>query len=185
MKIEETKLKDVLLITPEVFEDHRGKFYETFNAYEYQQKFNEKGIILENFVQDDVSFSYKNVLRGIHGDKSTWKLIQCLQGRFFVVVVDLKPVLGLEMSHEEYMEQVRWHSFILSAENKRQLLVPPNHGLGILALDDSLLHYKQTQYYQGMDKQFTIPWNDKNLNIPWPINNPILSKRDYHGDSHE
>jgi dTDP-4-dehydrorhamnose 3,5-epimerase len=164
MNIKETKIEKVWLIELEAFDDHRGHFLELYNRNEYRSHF---GVF---FVQDDVSVSNKNVLRGIHGDKITWKLVTCLHGTFFVVVVNCDEKSEQYLKHEVH---------ILSDRNHHQLLVAPERGLAILALEDaSTLHYKQSEYYHGMDAQFTLKWDDPRIGIIWPIENPILSKRD-------
>ncbi len=164
MIVEKTKLKNVLLLKLDVFEDHRGEYIELFNKALYK----EKGIDLD-FLQDDISISSKNVLRGIHGDAETWKLISCLYGKFYLVVVNcdkLSPSFG------------KWQSFVLSDRNRHQVLVPPKYGNGHLVLSDkAIFHYKQTTYYHPQS-QFTYKWDDPNLKIWWPVKDPILSIRD-------
>jgi dTDP-4-dehydrorhamnose 3,5-epimerase len=109
------------------------------------------------------------VLRGIHGDATTWELIPCLHGEFHLVVVNWNgqsPQFG------------KWESFVLSDQNRLQVLVPPRFGNGHLVLSDlAIFHYKQSTYHDRAS-QFRIYWNDPKLNIPWPIRNPILSSRD-------
>jgi dTDP-4-dehydrorhamnose 3,5-epimerase len=132
------------------------------------------GIFLD-FVQDDVSISKKNVLRGLHGDglkpkqNATWKLIQCLDGEIFVVIVDVRK-------DSSTFKQTK--TFILNDSNKYQLLIPPGCGNGHLCLSNKcIFHYKQSEYYKGQSDQFTIKWNSVGVN--WPINGePILSERD-------
>ena len=119
--------------------------------------------------RDDISVSSRHVLRGIHGDGNTWKLISCLSGKFYLVVVNNDP------SSSQYQQ---WESFVLSGENHQQVLIPPRFGNGHLVLSEqAIFHYKQTTYYDRQS-QFTMLWNDPSLNIWWPIKNPILSKRD-------
>jgi len=164
VKVEKTKLDKVLLIKPDIFEDHRGEYVETYNEEEYKKK----GIDVR-FVQDDISISSKHVLRGIHGDLKTWKLVSCPYGKFYLVVVN----------HDEKSKQYKkWTSFVLSDKNRWMVLIPPKFGNGHLVLSDTaLFHYKQSTYYNPKN-QFTIKWNDPNINFWWPIKNPILSKRD-------
>lgn len=159
-----TDLDGVLLIKLDFFEDHRGEYIETYNEALYK----ENGIDTR-FVQDDISVSTKNVLRGIHGDDCTWKLISCLYGRFYLVVVNCDT---------ESKDFGKWQSFILSDKNRQQILVPPKYGNAHLVLSDmTIFHYKQSTYYDRK-KQFTYKWDDPKLNISWPIKNPILSQRD-------
>ena len=157
-------LKDVIIIKPEIFYDHRGEYVEIFNNDAY----NLNNLNL-NFVQDDISISSKNVLRGIHGDNKTWKLISCLYGSFYFIVVNNNP------KSEQYK---KWQSFLLSDKNRLQILVPPNFGNGHLVISDTaIFHYKQTSYYDP-STQFTIKWNDPEFSIWWPTKDPILSRRD-------
>ena len=164
MQVSKTELEGVLLINLEVFEDFRGEYIETYNEAIY----NENGIKVD-FVQDDISVSSQNVLRGIHGDSETWKLISCLHGKFYLVVVNC------DTESESFG---KWQAFTLSDKNRQQVLVPPKHGNAHLVLSDSaIFHYKQSTYYDR-SKQFTYKWNDAKLNIWWPIKNPIVSQRD-------
>ena len=165
MKFTETKLKGVLLIESSVFKDFRGQYVETYNEALYKKH----GIGVK-FVQDDISVSKKNVLRGIHGDQKTWKLISCLHGEFYLVVVNCD---------KKSKDFGKWQSFVLSEKNRFQVLVPPKHGNAHLVLSKTtIFHYKQSTYYEGQKKQFTYKYNDPKLSISWPIKNPILSKRD-------
>jgi dTDP-4-dehydrorhamnose 3,5-epimerase len=165
MKIVESELKGVRIIfPPTVFEDYRGSYVELYNDRLYR----EMGIQLQ-FIQDDISTSCKNVLRGVHGDNSTWKLISCLFGAFYLVVVDNDP---------SSMTYKKWQSFTLSDRNRMQILIPPKFGNAHLILTDTaIFHYKQTTEYDR-SSQFTIKWNDPSYNIWWPIQTPILSIRD-------
>jgi len=156
-----------LIKPPTRFEDFRGTYVEIYNKELYGGAM--EGI---DFVQDDISTSYKNVLRGIHGDGETWKLISCLYGSFYLVVVN-----NIVWS-EHYKE---WMSFTLSDRNRLQVLVPPGYGNRHLVLTDvAIFHYKQSTYY-NRDSQFTISWNDPEFCIWWPIQDPILSQRDANG----
>ena len=165
MEITQTKLEGVLLTKPPtIFKDHRGVYVETYN----EQLYKEAGINVD-FIQDDISVSKKNVLRGIHGDSKTWKLISCLYGEFYLVVVNW------DKDSDQYG---RWESFTLSENNRLQALVPAKFGNGHLVLSkQAIFHYKQSTYYDRPG-QFTIAWNDPKLKISWPIKNPILSERD-------
>ena len=165
MEVSKAKLDGVLLIKPPtVFEDFRGSYVETYNEKQYA----EAGITIK-FVQDDISTSRRNVLRGIHGDRETWKLISCLHGEFYLVVLNYdseSPQFGL------------WEGFTLSDRNRLQVLVPPKFGNGHAVLSESaIFHYKQSTYYNRAT-QFTVLWNDPRFEIRWPIEKPILSNRD-------
>ena len=170
MNVEKTELDGVLLITPPtIFKDFRGEYVETYNREIYL----ENGIDT-NFIQDDISVSKKNVLRGIHGDQSTTKLISCLFGSFFLVVVNNDP------TSKQYKKSI---SFMLSESNRLQVLVPEKFGNGHLVLSEqAIFHYKQNTQYNRAG-QFTIIWNDPEYNFGWPISDPILSARDAGGDS--
>ena len=165
MEVSKTKLDGVSLIKPPtMFEDFRGTYVEIYN----ERLYTEAGIKVE-FVQDDISVSSKHVLRGIHGDQETWKLISCLYGKFYLVVVNWD---------EASPQFSQWESFVLSDQNRLQVLVPAKFGNGHLVLSDlAIFHYKQSAYYNRAG-QFTILWNDPKLNIWWPVKNPILSRRD-------
>ena len=165
MKVEKTKLDGVLQITPPtLFEDWRGEYVETYN----EQLYREQGIEVQ-FVQDDISVSDRHVLRGLHGDASTWKLISCLYGKFYLVVVNNDP---------ESPQYRQWASFVLSDANRKQVLIPPKFGNGHLVLSDkAIFHYKQNTYYDRAG-QFTLLWNDPELDLWWPVPNPLVSRRD-------
>lgn len=175
MKTEKTNLKGVLLIKSEpfleeqgeFFADTRGEFVETYN----KDKYNNLGINI-NFIEDDISVSKKDVLRGIHGDNKTWKLVSCLYGKVFFVAVNCD---------EKSSDFGKWESFDLNEENHWSVLVPPMHGSGYLALTEKVIfQYKQSESYNP-GGQFTYKWNDPRFNISWPIKNPILSARDSAG----
>lgn len=154
----------VVLKPPTVFEDFRGTYVETWNRDAYRAA----GVGVE-FVQDDISVSSRNVLRGIHGDQQTWKLISCLSGRFYLVVVNWDP------ASPQYGQ---WEGFTLSDQNRLQVLVPPKFGNGHVVLSESaIFHYKQSSYYDRLG-QFTLLWNDPRLGIWWPVKDPIVSRRD-------
>ena len=167
IKISKTNLKGVLSIRPYVFEDFRGEFVETYN----QNLYSKAGIDVK-FVQDDISVSTKNVLRGIHGDNKTYKLLSCLYGKLYFVVVNCD---------EDSEDFGKWQSFILSDINRQQILVPPKHGNAYLVLSEkAIFHYKQSSYYDPKS-QFSYKWSDSKFKIWWPIKNPILSQRDQLG----
>jgi dTDP-4-dehydrorhamnose 3,5-epimerase len=160
-----TTLDSVRLIKPPtIFEDFRGHYVETYNERLYR----EAGID-QHFIQDDISVSRQHVLRGIHGDDKTWKLISCLQGSFYMVVINNDP------QSKQYR---KWTSFTLSESNRLQVLVPPKFGNGHVVMSkQAIFHYKQTTDYDRSG-QFTLVWNDPALNIWWPVQNPIVSERD-------
>ena len=165
MKIYKTKLKNVLKIKLSPFKDHRGKYLEIFNKALFKKT--KKKI---NFIQDDISISKKKVLRGIHGDYRTWKLITCLYGEFVLLVINNKK------KDKEYKKT---EFFYLNDKNNIQILVPPGFGNAhYVKSKKAIFHYKQSTLYNRKN-QFTIKWNSKEYNLKWPFKKkPITSKRD-------
>lgn len=153
-----------MIVPPTNFEDFRGSYVELYN----KELFHRAGITQE-FIQDDISTSTKHVLRGIHGDEETWKLVACLHGSFYLVIVN----------QDESSDQFgKWESITLSDTNRLQVLIPPKFGNGHVVLSDTaIFHYKQTTTYNRAS-QFTIVWNDPKFDFWWPVKSPILSQRD-------
>lgn len=171
MEFQKTKLDGVLIIKPDIAEDFRGTYVEVFNRELYAKKFAEHGINVD-FVCDARSTSSYGVLRGIHGDNKTYKLISCDFGRFYFVV------LNCDESSSQYGQ---WESFVLTDANRHQVLVPPKFGNGHLALSEKITFcYKQSEYYDPKS-QFSIRFDDPKFKIWWPIKNPLLSLRDEGG----
>ena len=169
MKITLLQIPDVFLIEPEVFEDERGFFFESFN----QNVFEKVTGILPNFVQDNHSKSTKGVVRGLHYQlppKTQDKLVRVVHGEVFDVAVDNRkssPTFG------------HWTAEILSAENKKQLWIPAGfaHGFQVISEEAEVL-YKTTCYW-SKQHEITIGWADPHLKIKWPQNSiPILSEKD-------
>lgn len=169
MKTIETNLEGVLIIEPTVFGDHRGWFMETYS----ESKFQELGIDL-TFVQDNQSFSaVKGTLRGLHyqlDPKAQTKLIRCTKGSIFDVAVDIRkgsPTYG------------QWFGIELSAENKKQLLVPKGFAHGFMTLtEDVEVQYKVDELYSPEHDRGII-WNDPAIAIEWPMDiKPVLSEKD-------
>ncbi|RUS42622.1 dTDP-4-dehydrorhamnose 3,5-epimerase [Cohnella sp. AR92] len=168
MKLTEAKLQGVILIDPTVFGDHRGFFLESYNA----KTFAENGIAM-TFVQDNHSLSAEaGVLRGLHYQlqpKAQTKLVRVAAGAVYDVVVDIRrgsPTYG------------QWQGFILSASNKRQLLVPQGfaHGFCTLVPNTEVLYKVDELYSPENDRG--IAWDDPDLAIDWPTSKPILSDKD-------
>lgn len=166
MEIIKTSIPEVIVLAPPAFSDSRGYFLETYQ----QKKYAELGINLP-FVQDNQSYSTKNVLRGLHFQLRypQAKLVRVTQGIVFDVAVDIRrnsPTFG------------KWHGEILSAENRKQMYVPENFAHGFCVLSDSAeFLYKCTDFYVPGDEAGLI-WNDPQLAIKWPIEVPILSDKD-------
>ena len=153
----------VKTFTNSAFIDHRGNYLTSWK----------KGTVNKiKFNHDKFSLSKKNVLRGLHGDSKTWKLLSCVYGKLYLVVVNYQ---------KKSNGYLKWKSWILSHKNRLQILIPPNYANGYLCLSKQcVLHYKL--FYKGSyfdtKKQFAIKWNDPKIKIKWPIKKPILSTRD-------
>jgi len=166
MKIENTRLPGVLLIEPKVFVDQRGFFQEIWNQHRYA-----KAGMPETFVQDNLSRSRHGVLRGLHvqNPNAQGKLVYVLEGSVFDVAVDIRrgsPHFG------------QWVGIELSADNHRQLYIPPGFAHGFCVTSDSALFaYKCTDTYNP-SAEFSVLWNDSDIGIDWPIDNPELSAKD-------
>jgi dTDP-4-dehydrorhamnose 3,5-epimerase len=172
MKVTSCAIADVLLIEPKVFGDDRGFFFESFN----QKAFNEATGLAVDFVQDNHSKSARNVLRGLHYQirQPQGKLVRVVSGEVFDVAVDVRrnsPTFG------------QWVGEVLSADNKRQLWVPPGLAHGFVVLSESAeFLYKTTDYY-APEFERSIAWNDPTLDIKWPVLSgaPLLSAKDEKG----
>jgi len=166
VKVNRTKLAGVLMIEPDVFEDDRGFFLESYN----RTKFREQGIMVD-FVQDNHSKSSRGVLRGLHYQvqKGQDKLVWVVQGEVFDVAVDLRkgsPTFG------------QWVGHTLSAANKRQLFVPIGFAHGFCVTSETAeFVYKCSDFYHPEDEGGLI-WNDPEVGIDWPVKEPILSGKD-------
>jgi dTDP-4-dehydrorhamnose 3,5-epimerase len=165
-----TSLKDVLIVEPKVFGDERGFFFEAYN----EAAFEELGLPT-HFMQDNHSGSRKGVLRGLHYQltQPQGKLVRALRGEIFDVAVDLRQ------DSEQYGQ---WFGLVLSAENRRQLWIPPGFGHGFLVLTDfAEVSYKATRLYAPSFER-SILWNDPSIGIDWPLaGEPVLSEKDSAG----
>ena len=168
MKFEKTKLEGVVVITPDVFGDHRGFFMESWSEH----KMEEAGLHY-NFVQDNHSMSsVKGTLRGIHfqkGDKAQAKLVRCVKGAVLDVAVDLR--------HESPTYK-QWVAVELSAENKKQLMIPRGFGHGFVTLTDEVEFLYKADNYYAPEADGGIRWNDPEIGVDWGVENPILSAKD-------
>lgn len=168
MKILPAKIPDVLIIEPQVFQDDRGFFFESYN----HKAFSEKTGITANFVQDNHSFSKQNVLRGLHYQISQpqGKLVRAIAGIILDVAVDIRK------NSPSFGESV---SCILSADNKHQLWIPVGFAHGFVVLSETAeVLYKTTDYYAPQHER-CILWNDPDLAIDWSVTNPpIVSAKD-------
>ncbi len=172
IRIVETALDGVVVIETDFFRDERGFFIESY----HKQRYFDYGLKYE-FVQDNHSRSVRDVLRGLHYQDLTapmGKLVRCTAGRILDVAVDIRaksPRFG------------KWVSVELSADNMRQLFVPPGYAHGFLTLSDNAeVQYKCTSYYAPA-AEGVLAWNDPDVGIDWPCSNPILSARDTRGMS--
>ena len=164
MKVENTPLDGVKLIKPDFYEDYRGTNFEAYNEVKYRDE-----MPFAPFVVDSISTSRKHTLRGIHGDDRTTKLISCLYGTIYYIIINRDP---------DSKQYNHWFGITLSDRNKHQILSPPTFVNGHLVMsEEAVFSYKLNAYYDRAS-QFTIKWNDPMHNFFWPIKNPILSERD-------
>ena len=174
MKVTPCAIADVLLIEPRVFDDDRGFFFESYN----QRVFREASGLSVDFVQDNHSKSARNVLRGLHYQikQPQGKFVRVVAGEVFDVAVDIRrssPTFG------------QWVGEILSADNKRQLWVPPGMAHGFVVLSESAEFLYKTTDYWAPEHERCIAWNDPTLAIAWPTLNgtPLLSGKDAKGQA--
>ena len=171
MQVVQTAIPDLLILEPKVFGDDRGFFFESFN----QQTFQNLTGVNAQFVQDNHSKSAANVLRGLHYqiEQAQGKLVRVTAGEVFDVAVDIR---------RQSATFGKWVGVLLSAENKRQLWVPPGFAHGFVVLKDNTeFLYKTTDYYAPQHER-CIRWDDPTIAIEWPITHaPILSGKDQLG----
>lgn len=168
-RVEDTRLKGVLKITRYRSDDHRGFYAEIYIKETYQRL----GITIDPTKEIVHSFSRKRTLRGLHGDDKTWKLVTCLFGELYLVV------LNYDKNSDQFGQ---WDSFTLTPENRLQILIPPRFANGHLIMSDwAMFHYCQSETYTGANHQFVVSWKDPRFNIQWPLKpgeEPIQSHRD-------
>lgn len=173
MNFIETDISGLLIVEPKIFDDDRGFFYESFN----QQIFNEAVGHKIEFVQDNHSKSAKGVLRGLHFQNSPYaqgKLVRCTKGEVYDVAVDIRDNSST-FGH--------WFGVILSDKNHRQLWIPEGFAHGFLTLSEHAeFLYKTTSFYNPLAEN-CIKWDDKYLNIDWPIRNVVTSEKDSNASS--
>ena len=166
MEIIKTGINGLVLLKPRIFKDERGEFHEF-----YRKTLDEAIGVSAGFVQENVSVSQKGVLRGLHFQVNTpqGKLVSCLKGSIFDVVVDLRPNSGTFGEH---------YTVELNSVTRQQLYVPEGFAHGFYTLsDDAIVHYKCTSYYDPSDES-GIRWDDSELNISWPVGDKKLSPKD-------
>jgi len=166
LQLSDLPLSGALLLRPAVFADERGYFQESYSVKSYA-----KAGVMDAFVQDNVSYSRRNVLRGLHGDPRMSKIIQVLVGEVYDVIVDLR---------RDSPTYLRWHAELLRAEDHLQIYAPSGfvHGFFVLS-DEAIMSYKQSVLYDPT-MEFGVAWNDSDLKIDWPLNGitPILAPKD-------
>lgn len=170
MQVIDTAIPDVKIIEPKVFGDDRGFFLESFNQATFEKLIGKS----VNFVQDNHSRSARGVLRGLHYqiEHAQGKLVRVVHGEVYDVAVDMRKS-SATFGH--------WVAVILSAENKRQLWVPEGFAHGFVVTSNvAEFLYKTTDYWHP-EFERSLAWNDTDLNIPWPVENPVLSAKDMGG----
>ena len=165
--VKKTDLEGLFILEPEYFQDHRGFFFESY----HKKRLEDHGIDLE-FVQDNHSRSSRAVLRGLHFQDNTapqHRIVRCTVGEVWDVAVDLRsdsPNFG------------KWFGVSLSAENRKQLLLAPHFAHGFVVLSDvAEIQYKCSGHHNPAAEK-TLAWNDQDVNVRWPVTDPILSDRD-------
>ena len=159
---------DVVIFEPSFASDLRGDIYTSYDKGIYN-KYITDGM---SFLHDKFAISKKNVLRGLHGDNKTWKLVSCVFGEIYEVVVDMRP---------DSPTFLKWEAFELKADEYKQVLLPPNFINGYYVKSDTAVFHYKLAYdgaYIDADAQMTYRWNDGKFGIKWPCKNPILQERD-------
>jgi dTDP-4-dehydrorhamnose 3,5-epimerase len=166
MNVITNSIEGLLIFQPQKFADDRGYFFETWSM----ERYHDAGIT-EPFVQDNISVSRKGTLRGLHfqNPNAQGKLVQVLQGKIFDVAVDIR------VDSDTFG---KWESIELSAENQKQMYIPPGFAHGFCVISETaMFSYKCTDYYTPAAENGII-WNDPEIGIQWPIDNPVLSEKD-------
>jgi len=168
MQIEKTSIDGVLILTPKVFGDDRGYFFEAFNQAIFEEKTGTK----VNFVQDNQSKSQKGVLRGLHFQNPPYdqgKLVRVLSGSVLDVVLDIRKASSTYGKHL---------TFELNANSNKMIWIPPGIAHGFASLEDeTVFFYKCTNYYNPK-KEYGVKWDDPDINIGWGVDSPVISDKD-------
>jgi dTDP-4-dehydrorhamnose 3,5-epimerase len=165
---ESSKIKGVFIITPTISTDIRGNIWTSFLKGKVEQ------LLPDNlsFKHDKFSTSSHNVLRGIHGDTKSWKLVTCVYGEIQQVVVDMR---------EDSPTYKQWQDFIIDKDNQQIVLIPPNMGNAYYVISQNAVYHYKLAYngdYIDANEQFSYSWDDKGIGIKWLSEEPILSNRD-------
>jgi len=158
----------VPVYSPSVYREYRGEIFTTFHTVEHPVN---DLLSPEVHIHSRFSKSYKGVIRGLHYDDKTWKLVQAIVGDIYLVVLDVR---------ESSNTYGKWESYIISEHTRDQVLIPPGFANGHYALTDCVFHYNlfYSGNYVDENNQGVIKWNDLSFNIEWPTKNPILQERD-------
>jgi len=168
-KIKDSDVLDgVKIITPDIFEESRGNIWTSFLETQLCPLLPDD----LHFKHDKFSQSKNNVLRGLHGDHKSWKLVTCVYGEIHQVVADMRP------TSPTYL---KFQRIVINRQNPRMVLIPPGLGNAYYVSSDAAVYHYKLAYeggYIDANEQFTVAWNDPRLNIDWPTDDPILSARD-------
>lgn len=162
------KISDIIIFKPSVSWDNRGNIYSSFFKKIYEEYLPNR----VSFIHDKFALSKRNVLRGLHGDSKTWKLVTCVFGEIFQVVVDMR---------EGSSTYKKWDSWIIKSQEPVEILIPPGFVNGYYVKSDvAIFHYKLAYKGDYIDAKYqkVVKWNDPTIGIKWPCTNPILQIRD-------
>jgi len=162
---------EIIVFTPKKHFDNRGFFFENFNSHDFKKN---AGIIFD-VLQENISFSNKNILRGLHFQKGKYaqsKLVHVIKGSILDVIVDIRP---------DSKNFGKWISYILDDKLNESIYVPSGFAHGFVCLSKTCTVYYRTSNYRDARTERTLAWNDKTVNIKWPIKKPLLSKKDKNG----
>jgi len=162
------QISGLKIISPSAYVENRGEIWTSYNTTQIAALLPDS----LSFKHDKFSISKHNVLRGIHGDHKSWKLVSCVAGEILQVVVDMRENSSTYLHHQ---------AFELGSHNHQMVLIPPGLGNAFFVKSDfATYHYKLAYHgdYADADEQFTVSWDDPRINIDWPSNDPILSERD-------